>query len=486
MQNDSLAFKDGFLWGGACAANQCEGAWNEGKGISTADLVPYRPEKVSANIADMDVSYEEALRYMDSFFAGNFPKRRGNDFYHRYKEDIALMAEMGFKVFRMSIAWSRIFPTGYENEPNEAGLAFYDRVFDELQLHHIEPLVTLSHYEMPAAIAFKNNGWESRGTIELFLRFAKTVFLRYRDRVRWWIPFNEINMVRTSVYVGGGCFRSRSTMPLESLQYQITHHQLLASAQCVKLARRLMPEAHVGCMIARLETYPMTCSPNDVLRAQQENQMNFFYTDVALRGCYPGFARRYFRDRQIEFAVEPQDEKILAQGVADFAGFSYYMSYLASCKVGKEKNAGNLVASEVNPYLAVSAWKWPIDPVGLRITLNRMWDRYRMPLFVLENGLGAFDRPDVDGRVHDPYRIDYLRRHIAEMRNAIGDGVDVLGYTMWGPIDLVSQGTCQMSKRYGFVYVDADDEGHGSYKRLRKDSFYWYQKVIETNGKELE
>ncbi len=486
IEGKMLQFPEGFLWGGACAANQCEGAWNEGgKGPSTADVVPYRPDKVAANIADMDASFAEASAFKDPACKGNFPKRRGNDFYHHYMEDIALMAEMGFKVFRMSIAWSRIFPTGYEMEPNEEGLAFYDAVIDELVAHGIEPLVTLSHYEMPLAISLKENGWESRGTIDLFLRFAKAVFLRYRDRVHWWIPFNEINMVRTSVYVGGGCFKERSQRPLETLQYQITHHQLLASAKCVMLARQLMPEAHIGCMIARLETYPATCNPNDVMKALQENQMNLFYTDVALQGAYPGFAKRHFREHGIELVTEPEDEAILAQGTADFAGFSYYMSYLASCQESAEKNAGNLVASDINPYLQVSAWKWPIDPVGLRITLNRMWDRYHKPLFVLENGLGAFDELGEDGVVHDLYRIDYLRRHIVEMRKAVDDGVDVAGYTTWGPIDLVSQGTCQMSKRYGFVYVDADDEGNGTYARSRKDSFFWYQKVIRSNGADL-
>ena len=477
---------EGFLWGGAVAANQYEGAWNEGgKGPSTADMVPFRPDDVAKNIANMDASAAEIEQFMQPGYEGNFPKRRGSDFYHHYQEDIALFAEMGFKVFRLSIAWSRIYPTGYEDEPNEEGLAFYDAVFDELRKHGIEPLVSLSHYEMPLAITLRDNGWESRSTIGLYVKFARTVFERYRDKVRYWVPFNEINMVLTSVYVGGGCLAERSSRSLPSLRYQITHHQLLASALVVRLCHQIIPDALVGCMIARLETYPMTCNPADVLKSEQENQLNFFYTDVAARGRYPGFIWRHFAEQGIEIDVEPGDERILAEGTCDFVSFSYYMSYTASTAPGREKNSGNLVESDVNPYLEVSEWKWPVDPIGLRITLNKMWDRYQLPVFVLENGLGAVDVVGVDGTIHDPYRIDYLRRHVEQLKLAAADGVELLGYTVWGPIDIVSQGTCQMSKRYGFIYVDADDYGEGSYARSKKDSFEWYKKVIASNGEDL-
>jgi len=487
MKQYRAGFPEGFLWGGAVAANQCEGAYNvDGKGLSTADMVPFRPDKVAANIADMDASYDEIIRFMDPNCKENLPKRRGCDFYHHYKEDIKMFAEMGFGIFRTSIAWSRIYPTGFETEPNEKGLQFYDDLFDECLKYNIQPLVSLSHYEMPIEITLRNNGWESRETIDLFVRFARTCFERYKNKVKYWIPFNEINMVRTSVYVGGGCLLEKSKLDLQTLRYQLTHHQMVASALCVKLCHEIIPDAMIGCMIARLETYPATCNPIDVAKAMEENQMNLFYLDIAARGEYPGYLIRFLHDNDIHLDIREEDDEILKNGKVDFVSFSYYMSYLASYESGKSKNSGNLVESEVNPYLEVSAWKWSVDPVGLRITLNTLYDRYQLPVFVLENGLGAVDEISEDGKIHDDYRIDYLRRHIVEMKNAVQDGVDLLGYTTWGPIDIVSQGTCQMKKRYGFIYVDMDDYGNGTYKRMKKDSFDWYKQVIESNGENLE
>ena len=487
MKQYRAGFPEGFLWGGAMAANQCEGAYNvDGKGLSTADMVPFRPDKVAANIADMDASYDEIIRFMDPDCKENLPKRRGCDFYHHYKEDIKMFAEMGFGIFRTSIAWSRIYPTGFETEPNEKGLQFYDDLFDECLKYGIQPLVSLSHYEMPIEITLRNNGWESRDTIDLFVRFARTCFERYKDKVKYWIPFNEINMVRTSVYVGGGCLLEKSKLDLQTLRYQLTHHQMVASALCVKLCHEIIPDAMIGCMIARLETYPATCNPIDVAKAMEENQMNLFYLDIAARGEYPGYLIRFLHDNDIHLDIREEDDEILRNGKVDFVSFSYYMSYLASYESGKSKNSGNLVESEVNPYLEVSAWKWPVDPVGLRITLNTLYDRYQLPIFVLENGLGAVDEISEDGKIHDDYRMDYLRRHIVEMKKAVQDGVDLLGYTTWGPIDIVSQGTCQMKKRYGFIYVDMDDYGNGTYKRMKKDSFDWYKQVIESNGENLK
>lgn len=487
MKQYRAGFPEGFLWGGAVAANQCEGAYNvDGKGLSTADMVPFRPDKVAANIADMDASYDEIIRFMDPDCKENLPKRRGCDFYHHYKEDIKMFAEMGFGIFRTSIAWSRIYPTGFETEPNEKGLQFYDDLFDECLKYGIQPLVSLSHYEMPIEITLKNNGWESRDTIDLFVKFARTCFERYKDKVKYWIPFNEINMVRTSVYVGGGCLLEKSKLDLQTLRYQLTHHQMVASALCVKLCHEIIPDAMIGCMIARLETYPATCNPIDVAKAMEENQMNLFYLDIAARGEYPGYLIRFLHDNDIHLDIREEDDEILRNGKVDFVSFSYYMSYLASYESGKNKNSGNLVESEVNPYLEVSAWKWPVDPVGLRITLNTLYDRYQLPVFVLENGLGAVDEISEDGKIHDDYRIEYLRRHIIEMKKAVQDGVDLLGYTTWGPIDIVSQGTCQMKKRYGFIYVDMDDYGNGTYKRMKKDSFDWYRKVIKSNGESVE
>ena len=362
--------------------------------------------------------------------------------YHHYTEDIKMFAEMGFGIFRTSIAWSRIYPTGFEAEPNEKGLQFYDNLFDECLKYNIQPLVSLSHYEMPIEITLRNNGWESRETIELFTKFARTVFERYKNKVKYWIPFNEINMVRTSVYVGGGCLKEKSDKDLRTLRYQLTHHQMVASALCVRMCHEIIPDAMIGCMIARLETYPATCNPLDVAKAMEENQMNLFYLDIAARGEYPGYLIRFLHDSNIHLDIREEDDRILKEGKVDFVSFSYYMSYLASYESGKTKNSGNLVESEVNPYLEVSAWKWPVDPVGLRVTLNTLYDRYQLPVFVLENGLGAVDEIAADGKIHDDYRIDYLRKHIKAMaeQSVLADGISGKGFgrTQGPPLRMVS------------------------------------------------
>jgi 6-phospho-beta-glucosidase len=480
-------FPKEFLWGGATAANQYEGAYDKGgKGLSTADVVKYVPKEERENKGhSLDMTRQEIQDVLDKKVEATFPKRFGTDFYHRYKEDIALMAEMGFKVFRLSIAWARIFPNGDDSEPNEEGLAFYDKVFDECKKHGIEPLVTLSHYETPLNLTLKYNAWEDRRTIDFFLRYVETVFNRYKDKVTYWLTFNEINVMTLSPYTGGGVLVDGKENP-EQVKYQALHHQFIASALTKKLALEINPDFQIGCMMVRLTTYPASDNPKDILLAQQENERNLFVTDVHARGEYPKHMERYFEENNISLHKERGDDEILKQYPVDFISFSYYMSLSVTTNdEDNEQVSGNIVGGVRNKYLETSDWGWQIDPEGLRYTLNDFYNRYQKPLFIVENGLGAYDKLEEDGSIHDDYRIDYLRKHIEQMKEAVKDGVDLMGYTSWGCIDLVSMSTSEMSKRYGFVYVDQDDYGNGTLDRYKKDSFYWYKKVIETNGEDL-
>ncbi|WP_440119563.1 glycoside hydrolase family 1 protein [Paenibacillus sp. QZ-Y1] len=480
-------FPADFLWGGATAANQLEGAFDaDGKGLSTSDMAPFVPKELRNG---KDFTFDVNSVELEEFLGGNtdvyFPKRNGVDFYHRYKEDIALFAEMGFKVLRISMAWTRIFPTGEEEVPNEAGLAFYDNVLDELLKHNIEPLVTISHYEMPVHLTQKYNGWEDRRLIDLYLKFANTLFDRYKDKVKYWITFNEMNMILTSLYTGGGILEDKIKGSKEQVAYQATHHQFVASALAVKSGKEKMPNAQIGCMICRLETYAASSKPEDVLQTLKEDQMNLFYPEVQARGEYPSYMNRYFEENGIELVKEPEDDAIIKDNTVDFIAFSYYMTYIGKYDPNDNSNSGMLVSQVKNPHLEVTEWGWPIDPIGLRVALNRLYDRYRMPLFIVENGLGATDKLEEDGSIHDTYRIDYLRRHIEQMKEAVADGVDLMGFTSWGPIDIISCSTSEMGKRYGFIYVDQDNAGNGTLQRYRKDSFAWYKQVIESNGDSL-
>lgn len=478
-------FPEGFLWGGATAANQIEGAYDlDGKGLSTADMVRYIPKAERTKDHALDVTREEIEAILAGTQEGRFPKRDGIDFYHHYKEDIALFAEMGFKVFRLSINWARIFPNGDDAEPNEAGLRFYDDVFDECLKYGIEPLVTLSHYETPLQLTLKYNGWADRRVIGFFMNYAETVFKRYRSKVKYWLTFNEINVITLSPYTGGGVLVENAENKLQ-LCYQAAHHQLVASSLATKLAHEIIPGSQVGCMLARMATYPATNNPDDILKAQKLNQMNLFFTDVHAKGEYPFFMKRYFEEKDIHIQKEVGDDEILKAHTVDFISFSYYMSLSTSSSPEAQTSSGNLMGGVKNPYLETSDWGWQIDPKGLRYTLNDFYTRYELPLFIVENGLGAYDKVEADGSIHDEYRIDYLRKHIEQMQEAITDGVELLGYTSWGPIDLVSASTSEMSKRYGFIYVDQDDDGNGTLARSRKDSFFWYKQVIESNGETL-
>lgn len=470
-----MSFPDTFLWGGAIAANQAEGGWNEGgKGLSIVDF--NRPGKVDKKREITDV-IEEGVYY---------PNHTAIDFYHRYKEDIKLFAEMGFKVFRLSIAWSRIFPNGDEQEPNMEGLQFYDNVFDECLKYGIQPLVTISHFEMPYHLAKKYNGFASRQTVDFFVRFATTIFTRYKEKVTYWLTFNEINF-GTLPMGNRNLLGILDEQDNEQRRYQALHHMFIASAKAVAIAHQINPDFKVGCMLAYLTMYPYTCKPEDVLSCREFTQKtNWFCGDVQVKGYYPYYIKQYFKNRNIKVHFEEGDEAILKEGTVDFYTFSYYMTSCIANSTAKEKRAGgNLFGGVKNPYLETSDWGWQIDPIGLRYTLNEVFDRYQIPVMIVENGLGAYDTVEEDGSIHDTYRIEYIKKHILEMEKAIQDGVDVMGYTPWGCIDLVSAGTGEMSKRYGFIYVDRDDQGNGTLNRSKKDSFYWYKKVIATNGKDL-
>lgn len=468
-------FPNDFLWGGAISANQSEGAYREeGKGLSTADLLckeTYGKDK-------MELEINPAYYY---------PCHTAIDFYHSYKEDIKLFAEMGFKCFRLSIPWSRIFPNGDDEQPNEQALQHYDAVFDECHKYGIEPLVSLSHCEMPVALLKKYGGWKNRALIDIFVKYAETMFRRYQAKVKYWITFNEINFIfmKGFLYQNGGVILHEGDN-IKQLQYQVAHNQFVANAKCVKLCQEIIPGSYISAMMEAAIAYQPTCDPVDVLKTLKSNQeYTYAYLDVLLKGEYPYYWLNNIQKENLTIDIHPEDLRILKEGVGNYIPFSYYMSRMPVelDKVDLSDNSGTTIFE--NPYLQKSDWGWSIDPIGLRIVLNDFYTRYGKPLFIVENGLGAKDVLTEGYHVHDDYRIDYLRKHIEQLKLAINDGVKVLGYTSWGCIDLVSQSTGEMSKRYGYIYVDINNDGSGTGNRYRKDSFYWYKQVIESNGEKL-
>ncbi|MDQ0708963.1 6-phospho-beta-glucosidase [Arthrobacter woluwensis] len=464
-------FPEGFLWGGATAANQVEGAYAEGgKGLSIQDVMPHGITTPPTEGPTPDNLKQVAV-----------------DSYHRYAEDIALFAEMGFKVYRFSIAWSRIFPLGDEAAPNEEGLAYYGRVLDELEKHGIEPLVTISHYETPLHLARQYGGWTNRELIGFYERYCRVLFERFGARVKYWLTFNEINSVIHEPFMSGGIPTPREDLTDSDL-YQAIHHELVASARVTRLARDIMPEARIGCMILALPVYPLTPAPADVVKAMDTAHASYAFGDIHCRGEYPGYLLRFFRDNGIELEITEQDREDLRNTV-DFVSFSYYMSICETADPDHQvQGPGNIMGGVPNPTLEASEWGWQIDPQGLRVVLNDYWERWQKPLFIVENGLGAKDQlVEVDGvkTVEDDYRIRYLNDHLVQVREAIADGAQVLGYTTWGCIDIVSASTAQLSKRYGFIYVDRNDDGSGTLERHRKKSFGWYRDVIAANGANL-
>lgn len=475
-----MTLDNNFLWGGATAANQVEGGYNEGgRGLANVDLLPQGLNRIRVmtgnGIQSLDFSKDEY-----------YPAQNGIDMYHRFKEDIALFAEMGFKVYRFSISWTRIFPNGDEKKPNEEGLQFYEQIIDECLRYNIEPLVTVCHFDCPIGLIKKFGGWKDRRMIDYYVNYAQTLFDRFKGKVKYWITFNEINMILHAPFMAAGLvFEDNENK--KSIEFNAAHYELVASALVTKLAKRIDATNMIGCMLAAGDTYPNTPHPEDVMAAKLIDRDSFFFTDVQVRGYYPTYIQKYLQRQNITLDITEADKTILAENTVDYLSFSYYSSSVASGdpKINEQRE-GNLFPTLKNKYLETSEWGWQIDPLGLRITLNTLYDRYQCPLFIVENGLGAKDQLTTDGQVNDDYRIDYLQKHIQEMIAAVEiDGVELLGYTTWGCIDLISASTGEMSKRYGFIYVDADDHGEGSYNRLHKKSFNWYRQVIATNGQNL-
>lgn len=476
-----MSLSKDFLWGGAVAAHQLEGGWNEGgRGPSVSDMLTGGAHGVARRITD---GVQEGEYY---------PNHKGIDFYHTYKEDIALFHELGFKCFRTSISWSRIFPKGDETEPNEAGLQFYDDLFDELLKYNIEPVITLSHFEMPYHLAKEYGGWVNRKLVDFFVHYSLTVMQRYKDKVKYWMTFNEINNQSNTDndifgWTNSGIRFSEFADPQKAL-YQAVHHELVASALVVKKGHEINPDFKIGCMCSFVPFYPYSCNPNDMIIAQESMHERFYFSDVHCRGHYPAYAKKQWEREGNVPVMEPEDEKILAEGKVDYLGFSYYMSNAVKADVNQintDVNGGN--ANTVpNPYVKASDWGWQIDPVGLRYTLSTLYERYELPLFIVENGFGAIDELAADKTCDDSYRIDYLKAHIQEMKKAVEiDGVDLIGYTAWGCIDVVSFTTGELRKRYGFIYVDLNDDGTGTGNRYKKKSFDWYKRVIASNGEDV-
>lgn len=478
MKKNPDTFPKNFLWGGALAANQCEGAYDVGgKGLCIADINQYKDNIALNKKSNKDMSLKDIEALLNDSTA-IFPKRHAIDFYHTYKEDLKLLAGTGMNSLRISINWARIFPKGDEVEPNEEGLAFYDRLIDEIIKNNMEPMVTISHYEMPLYLATHYNGWSNRRLIEFFVHYCETLFQRYHDKVKYWILVNQMNLIKYESFNHLG-IPSDGVDNLLEAKYQGVHHELVACAKSIEIAKKIDSSMQIGMMAYYANCYPASSSSEDVMAAMRINQMEFFYSDILVRGKYPNYAYRFFEENNLDIHITDDDLEAFKNTV-DFVSFSYYYT-----KITSAKNYGTDTAIQINPHIKTNEWGWGIDPVGLRVALNEYYDRYQLPVYVTENGMGFIEELNEDGSLHDPYRIDFLRQHIQQLKEAIKDGVDVRGYYPWGPIDIVSCSSSEMKKRYGFIYVDLDDYGKGSGKRSLKDSYYWYQTVTKSNGEIL-
>lgn len=475
MKKNSRQFPDGFLWGGAVAANQLEGAYLEGgKGLSVADINEFRDDIDIKKKSNKEITIED-IEFAINDKLGRYPKRDGIDFYHNYETDLKLLGGMGLNTFRTSISWARIFPKGDEIEPNEEGLLFYDRLIDSIIENGMEPLITLSHYEMPLYLTTEYNGWYNKKTIDFFVNFAKTVFDRYKNKVKYWILVNQMNLIVHESFNHLGIPEDRVSN-LKEAKYQGLHNELVACSRSVREAKNINPDMMIGMMSYYGNLFPATGKSGDVLASLKNNQMEFYCSDVLARGTYPHYAYRFFEENNINIEFGENDFEDFKNTV-DFVSFSYYYTRLIS-----EEDYGKEDPSQINPYIEANDWGWGIDPVGLRIALNEYYDRYQLPLMVTENGMGFYEELNEENTVEDVYRIDFLKQHIEQMKEAIYDGVELLGYYPWGPIDLISCSSSEMSKRYGFIYVDLDDYGKGTGNRYKKQSYHWYKKVIESNG----
>ena len=467
-----MTFPKNFLWGGAIAANQAEGAYNEdGKGLSVADILAVGADRFK----NVELEINENKYY---------PSHEAIDFYHTYKEDIRELFELGMKCFRTSIAWSRIFPNGDDKEPNEKGLEFYDNLFDELLKNGMEPVITISHFETPLNLITKYGGWKNRKLIDFYVNYCSVIFNRYKNKVKYWMTFNEINHAHTLPLIAAAIVVKEDENKLQDI-YQASHNMLVASAKAVIMGHEINKDFKIGCMLSLSPIYPASCKPEDVFESYELRRRSLFYSDIQMLGEYPSYFKRIAKENNITIEMEDEDIEILKKGVCDYLGFSYYRSSLHEAGMKILGNTGGLLGKK-NPYLSETKWGWPIDPLGLRYVCNELTDRYHKPLFIVENGLGAIDEVTEDGKIHDEERMEYLKKHVIMMNEAIEDGADIIGYTWWGPIDIVSAGTGEMKKRYGFVYVDKDNNGKGTLKRIKKDSYNYYKQIIATNGENLE
>lgn len=471
-----------FLWGGAIAANQAEGAFKvDGKGMSLADLHNYYPEKSNEEICEAQhkgMSMTQIKANMEDT-TGYYPKRHGIDFYHTYPEDLELLADMGFKTFRTSIDWTRIFPTGEDEEPNPLGLAYYDKLISKIIDLGMEPIITLLHYETPVNITLKYGGWNNRKVVDLFVKYGKVILERYKDQVNYWIAINQINLIQFEPF-NSTAIPYDTVENFEEAAFQAIHHQFIATAKLHQFSKKIRPQMNFGTMVADCTAYPFSCAPDDVILALKKNRMQYFYTDVQFRGEYPQYALNYFAERNIQLVITEEDKKLLKENSLDYLALSYYYSQM----VDATKNNMNPASMTPNPNLEVNPWGWAVDPQGLYNSLCQYWDRYHKSIIIAENGFGMYDELK-DGKIHDEYRIAYLSEHISQMKRAMYDGVDVIAYCAWGPIDIISCSSAQMEKRYGFIYVDLDNTGNGSGERIKKDSYDWYKQIIKTNASEL-
>ncbi|MCM3240795.1 glycoside hydrolase family 1 protein [Heyndrickxia oleronia] len=481
-QNNYASFPKDFLWGGAIAASQADGAFSEdGKKPNSSDVQPYLKGMSNEEIQELEkqgMTLDEVKKNLTDT-THYFPKRHGIDFYHTYENDLELLAEMGFKTFRTSIDWSRVFPNGDETEPNEAALQHYSKMIDKMKSLGIEPIITMLHYETPINITLQYGGWKNKAVIDMFERYGKVLLDRFGDRVKYWIVVNQINMIQIEPFLSLGICRDQYDH-IEEAEYQAVHNQMVASAKIQKYAKTLHYDLEIGTMVADMTVYPYSCKPDDIVLAMQHNRMQYFFTDVQFRGEYPKYAVNYFNENNIHLDITEEETKLLKDHTMDYLGISYYFSQM----VDSTRNINKADSTSVNPHLEANPWGWNVDPQGLYNTLSQYWDRYQKPIIIAENGFGMYDTLE-DGKIHDDYRMSYLSDHIEQVGRAIHDGANVIAYCAWGPIDIVSCSSQQMSKRYGFIYVDLDDEGKGSGKRMKKDSFYWYKQVISTNGSEI-
>ncbi len=482
-KNNYPFFPADFLWGGAQAASQADGAYQEdNKGLSSSDVQPYFKDLSNHEIQILETQGMklEQVKTNIQDIKGYYPKRFGIDFYNSYPEDLKLLADMGFKTFRTSLDWSRIFPNGDDEVPNESALKHYDEMLDYMLDLGIEPIITMNHYETPVNITVKYGGWPNRKVISMFEKFGKLLLDRFGNKVKYWIVVNQINLIQTEPFLSAGVCVDQYQNEEEAI-YQAVHNQMVAAAWIQKYAKSLHDNnIHIGTMIADSTVYPASCRPDDIVLAMRQNRLQYFFTDVQFLGYYPAYAKNYFSDKRIKLDIRDEDKELLQDNPMDFLAISYYYSKI----VDASKNKYRPSDTSKNPYLKENPWGWSVDPQGLYNTLSQYWDRYHKPIIIAENGIGMYDKVE-NGKIHDPYRSEYLGQHIEQVGRAIHDGAKVIAYCAWAPIDIVSCSSQQMSKRYGFVYVDRDDEGNGSGKRLLKDSYYWYKNVISSNGKQI-